>query len=132
MLPDLLENDGSVRPEMATAIYAHLAVCPGCSREYDQMQRVIARIEALPPAEMPMDFSGVIMRRIQEQAETVHSSRAVTRQQATTSPHGKSGARATVTVARSARSQTGVQTTVTRMTSGTQSHTVSQQTWTGR
>jgi hypothetical protein len=126
MLPDLLENDGSVRPEMATAIYAHLAVCPGCSHEYDQMQRVIARIEAMPPAEMPMDFSGVIMRRIQEQAETVHRGRAVTRQETTPSPQSKSGARATVTVTRSAGSQTGVQTTVTRMTSGMQSHTVMQ------
>jgi len=81
MLPDLLENDGSVRPEMATAIHAHLAICRGCSRDYDQMQRVIARIEAMPPAELPMDFSSLIMQQIlaqsgTERAVTVPQSRA--------------------------------------------------------
>jgi hypothetical protein len=80
MLPDLLENDGSVRPEMATAITAHLAVCPDCAREYDQMQRVIARIEALPPAEMPMDFSGLIMQQIQARVDTARGAKIPTRQ----------------------------------------------------
>jgi hypothetical protein len=80
MLPDLLENDGSVRPEMASAISAHVAVCPDCSREYEQMQRVIARIEALPPAEMPMDFSGPIMRQIQVQVETTRGAKIPARQ----------------------------------------------------
>src|SRR5438067_387098 len=53
MLPSLLENDGEIRPEMAAALYGHLAVCPGCAREFEEMQRVVAVLEALPPAEMP-------------------------------------------------------------------------------
>jgi predicted anti-sigma-YlaC factor YlaD len=125
MLPDLLENDGSVRPEMAAAIYAHLAVCPGCAHEYDQMQRVIARIEALPPAEMPMDFSGLIMRRIQEQPQAAQADRAVARQ---TAP--PSGARASVIIttrpetkqtAQQAQQtgQTATQTTASRLGSST-------------
>lgn len=65
LLPALLENDGEVRPEMAASVYAHLSVCSGCSRSFEEMQRVVAMVEALAPAEMPMDFSGIIMRRIQ-------------------------------------------------------------------
>jgi hypothetical protein len=109
MLPDLLENDGSVRPEMATAIYAHLAVCPDCAHEFDQMQRVIARVEALPPAEMPMDYSGLIMQRIQAQAEATQKDRTVVRQvRATTVPADQVAAKpvATVTVTQSVGSQT--------------------------
>jgi hypothetical protein len=111
MLPDLLENDGSVRPEMATAIYAHLAVCPDCAREFDQMQRVIARVEALPPAEMPLDYSGLIMQRIQAQTQETQQKRAVVRQVRTvTAPADQTATAskpvATVTVTPSVASQT--------------------------
>ncbi|HZO87163.1 MAG TPA: zf-HC2 domain-containing protein [Chthonomonadaceae bacterium] len=64
-LPALLENDGEIRPELAAQIYAHLAACPGCAQEFDQQQRLVAMLEALPPVEMPMDFSRLIMQRIQ-------------------------------------------------------------------
>jgi hypothetical protein len=127
LLPDLLENDGSVRPEMATAIYAHLAVCSDCADEFDQMQRVIARIEALPPAEMPMDFSGLIMRRIQEQAETVHSAQHAPRQAAV-----PTGARATVTITRRPEAQqqkgtqTVAQTAATRLGTDTKTYAATQ------
>lgn len=62
MLPSLLENE--VRPEMAKAIYAHLAVCISCTHEFEQMRRVVTMVETLKEVEMPMDFSGIIMQRI--------------------------------------------------------------------
>ncbi len=64
MLPHLLENDGEIRPEMARQVYGHLSVCPGCAGEFDEMQRVIQLMDKLPPAEMPQDFSQIIMQRI--------------------------------------------------------------------
>ena len=64
MLPHLLENDGEIRPEMARQVYGHLSVCTGCAGEFDEMQRVILLMDKLPPAEMPQDFSQIIMQRI--------------------------------------------------------------------
>ena len=64
-LSDLLDNDGSVRPEQAAGIYAHLAICRHCAQEFDEMQRVVALVENLPPADLPRDFSGLIMQRIE-------------------------------------------------------------------
>lgn len=64
-MPDLLENDGSIRPEVAHAIYDHLAVCPGCAREFEEMGQVIRAIASLGQVQMPADYSGLIMRRIQ-------------------------------------------------------------------
>ena len=68
-LPALLENDGSIRPEMATAIRAHLSGCADCAREYREMQQLIALIETMPLAEMPRDYSMEIMQRIERQAK---------------------------------------------------------------
>lgn len=65
MLPSLIENDGEIRPEMAQALYGHLAGCPGCAHEFDAQQRVVQLVESLGQAELPMDFSARIMRRIQ-------------------------------------------------------------------
>jgi hypothetical protein len=65
MLPSLLENDGEIRPEMAASIYAHLAVCLQCAQDFAEMQRIVSMVEALAPPEMPLDFSVVIMQRIQ-------------------------------------------------------------------
>jgi hypothetical protein len=64
MLPHLLENDGEIRPEMARQVYGHLSVCPGCAGEFDEMERVILLMDKMPPAEMPQDFSQIIMQRI--------------------------------------------------------------------
>ena len=64
MLPHLLENDGEIRPEMARQVYNHLSVCTGCAGEFDDMQRVIQLMAKMPPAEMPQDFSQIIMQRI--------------------------------------------------------------------
>ena len=64
MLPHLLENDGDVRPEMARQVYGHLSVCSSCTGEFDEMQHVIQLMEKMPPAEMPQDFSQIIMQRI--------------------------------------------------------------------
>src|SRR5579872_4521143 len=64
-LPYLLENDGEISPQMATALYGHLSVCAGCAREFDEMQQVVHLVETLGQAELPMDFSVRIMRHIQ-------------------------------------------------------------------
>ncbi len=65
MLPSLIEGDGEIRPEMATAIYGHLAVCPDCAKEYDRQQRTVMLLEQLPLLDLPKDFSGLVMDRIQ-------------------------------------------------------------------
>lgn len=65
MLPALVENDADVRPEMASAIYGHLAVCAACTLEYEAQQRVVFMLESLEDPEMPMDFSAMIMQQIQ-------------------------------------------------------------------
>lgn len=72
-LPSLLENDGEIAPEMAAALYSHLSLCAQCAREFDEMQRVVAMVEALAPIEMPMDFSGIIMQRIQTEIGPLRS-----------------------------------------------------------
>lgn len=64
-LSDLLDNDGSVRPEQAAGIYAHLAICRACAHEFEEMQQVVSLVEHLPPAELPCDFSVLIMHRIE-------------------------------------------------------------------
>jgi hypothetical protein len=73
MLPHLLENDGEIRPEVASMVYAHIAVCLRCAQDFAEMQRVIAMVEALAPPEMPMDFSAIIMQRIQTEFSPARS-----------------------------------------------------------
>ena len=73
-LPALLENDGGIRPEMATAIRAHLSGCAECTREYRQLQKLASLIETMPLAEMPKDYSALIMRQIERQADPVFAS----------------------------------------------------------
>ena len=76
-LPALLENDGGIRPEMATAIRAHLSGCTDCTREYRQLQRLATLIEQMPLAEMPKDYSALIMRKIEQQAHPVWAAQAL-------------------------------------------------------
>ena len=64
-LNGLLENDGSVRPEAATLLYGHVAACADCAQDFEAMQRVVHMLEAMPLAELPADFSRLVMRRIQ-------------------------------------------------------------------
>ncbi len=63
-LSDMLDNDGSVRPEQAAGIYAHLAICRHCAGQWDEMQRVVSLVEKMPLADLPRDFSATIMQRI--------------------------------------------------------------------
>lgn len=72
-LPALLENDGEINPQMASALYGHLSLCPGCAHEFDTLQQVIQVVEALEPAELPMDFSARIMQRIQSRPAPAHT-----------------------------------------------------------
>jgi hypothetical protein len=65
MLPSLVENDGTVRPEMAAALFSHLTICPSCAKEFDEMQRMVAVLNTVPLHPLPMDFTGVIMQRIE-------------------------------------------------------------------
>lgn len=67
MLPSLVENDGTIRPEMAEALFAHLAVCPTCAKEFEEMQHMVALLNNLTAQPLPMDFSGVIMHRIERE-----------------------------------------------------------------
>jgi len=76
----LLENDGSVRPETAAALYGHMAVCAECAREFEAMQRVVHMLEAMPMADLPADYSRLVMRRIQTGQNT--AAQAVTVQSA--------------------------------------------------
>lgn len=70
-LPLLLENaDGEISADTVRALYGHLSVCESCSRDFDEHQRIVSWLDAMPPVEMPMDFTGVIHRRIQVQAMT--------------------------------------------------------------
>ena len=64
-LQALLENDGSIRSETATALYVHMAVCSECAREFEAMQRVVHMLEAMPLADLPTDYSRLVMSRIQ-------------------------------------------------------------------
>ena len=69
-LPYLLENtDGDILSvDTVRALYGHLSVCATCSHEFDEHQRIISCLHALPQVQMPMDFTGAIQRRIQVQA----------------------------------------------------------------
>ena len=69
----LLENDGSVRPETAAALYGHLAVCAACTHEFQAMQRVVHLLEALPLAELPTDYSRLVMHK---NPDGLHSAKA--------------------------------------------------------
>jgi len=113
MLPPLLENDGSVRPEMAAAIYGHLTICPDCAQHFDDMQRVVALMEALPPADMPQDFSALIMARIQIQALAIDS--------AVVGSENQSIPQALDALERASTVRTGKSTTRTASTVGTYS-----------
>lgn len=64
LLPALIENDGDIRPEMATAIYGHITICIRCSADYEEMKRVVTLLNLQLPVELPLDFSGIIMQRI--------------------------------------------------------------------
>ena len=71
-LQSLLEEDYEMRPEMAAALYGHLALCHDCAFEFEEMQRVVRLLKSIPMAELPMDYSKVIMQRIiaQEESQT--------------------------------------------------------------
>lgn len=64
-LPELLENDGSLRPDQAVALNVHLAVCTRCAQEFAQMQQVVMCLEELPVLDPPSDFSDQVLRRLQ-------------------------------------------------------------------
>ena len=68
-LQSLLEEDYEMRPEMAAALYGHLALCHDCAFEFEEMQRVVRLLKTIPMADLPMDYSKVIMQRIMAQEE---------------------------------------------------------------
>ncbi|CEK18477.1 hypothetical protein CWRG_02180 [Chthonomonas calidirosea] len=72
-LPELLENDGSLRPDQAVALNVHLAVCTKCAQEFALMQQVVMCLEELPMLDPPSDFSDQVLRRLQFLAPPVVS-----------------------------------------------------------
>jgi hypothetical protein len=65
-LPAMLENsDGEMSPETLRAMYGHMSICEACSSMFDEHQRITALLDSMPMAELPMDFSGVVQRRIE-------------------------------------------------------------------
>ena len=65
-LPIMLENsDGEMSAETLRAMYGHMSICDACSSLFDEHQRITNLLEAMPMAELPMDFSGVVQRRIE-------------------------------------------------------------------
>lgn len=65
-LQALIENDPQIKPEMATALYGHLAVCADCVRVYESLKRVVELLDSIPMMELPVDYSLSIMRKIEE------------------------------------------------------------------
>lgn len=63
-LPEMMENDSSLKPEEVIAIQAHLTVCSSCAREYRQMQQIIIQLESVPLLEPPEDYSIQIEQKI--------------------------------------------------------------------
>ena len=96
MLPPLLENDGSIRPEMASAVRAHLAACLDCSREYKTLQRVAMLVEKMPLAELPTDFSARIMQRIQAEHQPAAPEAVVRAEVSIQTPAAKNTAKTAV------------------------------------
>jgi hypothetical protein len=64
-LQPLLDNDLSIQPEMATALYGHLAVCTECAAEFASMRRMLNMLETMASPELPIDYAPHIMQRIQ-------------------------------------------------------------------
>ena len=87
-LPFLLENaDGEMSQDTARALLGHLSICTECSQEFDEQQRVAAYLSAVPAVELPMDFTGIIQRKIQVQSVTaIGGSEAVVTSSATGRP----------------------------------------------
>lgn len=66
-LPALVENDGTIRPEQAAAMFAHLTICRDCAREFDELNRIVSVLNSLPLSPLPHDYSGLIMQRIERE-----------------------------------------------------------------
>ena len=69
-LQSLLEGEYELKPEMAMALQGHLAVCPDCAFEYEEMKNLVWLLKSMPMADLPMDYSKVIMQRIMAQQES--------------------------------------------------------------
>lgn len=63
-LPEIVENDGTLSPEQAIVLNAHLAICSYCSTEFARMRQVILYLEQLPMLEPPEDFSDTVLKQL--------------------------------------------------------------------
>ncbi len=78
-LPYLLENaDGEISADTVRVLYGHLSICESCSQDFDDHQRIASLLDSMPQVEMPMDFTGIIQRRIQVMAVSTQSDAVVT------------------------------------------------------
>jgi hypothetical protein len=119
MLPYLLENDGDIRPEVASSIYAHLAVCLSCAKDFAEMQRIVAMVEAVAPPEMPLDFSAIIMQRIEIEFSPARSDVPIRPLRAASSDGSGEAAASKVTEPTAAAPQAVTETPVVRIVSNT-------------
>jgi len=88
-LPALVESDGTIRPEMAAMMFAHLTICRDCAREFDELQRIVAVLNSLPQLPLPHDYSGLIMQRIEREMGGLFPLMEIPPNQATSSWRGE-------------------------------------------
>jgi anti-sigma factor (TIGR02949 family) len=60
--------DGELTADETAAVRDHLAACPACARELDELRRAIDAVKALPPIQAPADLKGKIMAQIESEA----------------------------------------------------------------
>ncbi len=78
-LPAMLENaDGEMSADILRALYGHMSVCDSCSDLFDEQQRITALLDSMPQVELPMDFTGVVQRRIELNAVSSQPQAVVT------------------------------------------------------
>ncbi|MDE2126229.1 MAG: hypothetical protein KGJ62_06540 [Armatimonadetes bacterium] len=67
LLPALAEQDQQIRPEMRSALLGHLAVCPACTLEFNEINRVIHLLSSVSPLPTPTDFASIVSAHIRSE-----------------------------------------------------------------
>lgn len=59
--------DNECPEDIREAVASHLADCPDCRREYEQLSALSQRMRQLPQDELPFDFSSVLAEKLAEE-----------------------------------------------------------------